>query len=62
MPRVILWGVVGMDVPLSQSRSWRMLVRVVAMTMVVMLSFRVRWTGKGVPLYGRESKIVLGTK
>jgi hypothetical protein len=44
MPRVILWGMVGMGIPLSRSRSWGMLMRVVAMTVVLMLGLRVRWT------------------
>jgi len=44
MPRGILLGMDVMDDPLSRSRSWRMLMRVVAMTVVVMLGPRVRWT------------------
>ena len=46
-PRVILWGMVGMGIPLSRFRSWGMLMRVVAMTVVVMLGLRVRWTRMG---------------
>ena len=41
MPRVILWGIVGMGRPLSRSGSWGMLVRVVTMTVVVMVGCRV---------------------
>ena len=44
MPRVSLWGMVGMDVPLSRSRLWLMLMRMAAVTVVVMLGRRVRWT------------------
>ena len=32
MPRVILWGMVVMGAPLSRSKSWGVLMRVVAVT------------------------------
>ena len=61
MPQVILWGMDVMDDPFSRSRSWRMLVGVVAMTVVVMCSC-VYWIEMGVPVPGGESTIVLVTK
>ena len=61
MPQVILWGMGGMGVPLSPSRSWGVLMRVVTMTVVVICSF-VCGIEMGVLLDGSESTIVLVTK
>ena len=61
MPQVILWGMGSMGVPLSRSRSWGVLMRVVTMTVVVMCSF-VDGIEMGVLLDGSGSTIVLVTK